>query len=224
MQYLPALQIPVSLFPLVGWQKIMLDVNGLSFDYCQTPVLKEVNFSLQPGEIMHIKGQNGAGKTTLLKLLAGLLLPLEGNICFFKQSIYPNLASYQQNLCFIGHKAGFNAGLTVRENCYFDLHWPHCQHSLDYLLSLFGLSQLADMPCGLLSAGQRRRVALTRLAMNEKHKLWLLDEPLTALDNSALHQLMTLFNHQLQRGGMIVLTSHQALPQPLAQVKEYTLE
>lgn len=201
----------------------MLDVNALTFDYQQQPLLDAVNFSLQPGEMLHLQGENGTGKTTLLKLMAGLLQPLAGTICFNGQAIHPNLAHYHQSLCFVGHKNGLNPMLTVRENCLFDSQWPEYQQPLDSLLSFFDLQQVIDKPCAYLSAGQKRRVALLRLAMTNR-PLWLLDEPLTALDVSATQNLMLLFGRHVTAGGLIVLTSHQPLP-PIegVVVKEHCL-
>lgn len=200
----------------------MLDVKALDFDYQQQPVLQGVSFSLQPGELLHLQGKNGAGKTTLLKLIASLLQPLAGKIFFNGLAIADNLTSYHQSLCFVGHKSGLNPVLTVRENCQFDLHRRQYGQALEQLLQAFDLLPLVDTPCAYLSAGQKRRVALLRLAMT-KNPLWLLDEPLTALDDAATQVLVTLFNRHVKAGGFIVLSSHQALPRFDVAVKEYCL-
>ncbi|KTD29414.1 cytochrome c biogenesis heme-transporting ATPase CcmA [Legionella maceachernii] len=199
----------------------MLDVQALSFDYQEKPVLNKVQFSLAPGQFLHLRGANGVGKTTLFRLLAGLLKPNEGEIFYEGESIYRNLVTYQRKLCYVGHKTGLNPLLTVKENCYFDMHWGRRNVRLDELLAQFGLPGLEDEPCYLLSAGQRRRVGLLRLMMTDA-SLWLLDEPLVALDTTAIQTVMTCLEKHLAQGGQVILTSHQALPfhQPY---QEYSL-
>lgn len=200
----------------------MLEVNNLAFDYDYYPVLSGVQWALAKGELLHLRGGNGAGKTTLLRLLAGLIEPLSGEIRFQGQPIEDNKAAYQQALCYVGHKPGLCAALTVRENCLFDPHWPRAQTPLMDLLNQYGLHHLADQLCMHLSAGQRHRVSLLRLAMTDA-PLWLLDEPLVALDDNAMDLLVHLMNNHLQNGGMIVLTSHQELPSFLKKAQEYCL-
>lgn len=200
----------------------MLDVCGLTFNYQYQPVLKDLRFKLETGRLLHLRGDNGSGKTTLLRLLAALMHPAGGDIYFNGQSIYKNISDYQHQLCYVGHQSGLSPLLTVRENCLFDLHWPRSKESLDDLLIRFDLQRFADSQCAYLSAGQRRRVGLLRLAMTDA-LLWLLDEPLVALDQHALDTLTQLIRIQLQRGGMVILTSHQALPSALESVEEYCL-
>lgn len=189
----------------------MLNVQNLSFDYQDKPLLKKVRFFLASGQLLHLRGANGVGKTTLFKLLAGLLQPHEGEIIYQGQSIYDDLASYQQQLCYVGHKPGLNPLLTVKENCYFDMHWGRRLLNFEQLVAGFGLQGLEDESCFLLSAGQRHRVSLLRIMMTDA-KIWLLDEPLIALDAAAIDHLMICLETHLQQGGQIILTSHQQLP------------
>lgn len=200
----------------------MLEVNNVSFDYADKPLLHNVQFSVPAGHLLHLRGNNGTGKTTLLKLLSGMLRPLSGDICYQGQSIWQDLAVYQDAICYVGHKAGISQLLTVRENCRFALrHNPH-QLSLEALLQRFALSGLEDVLCGVLSAGQRRRVGLLRLLMSDA-SLWLLDEPLVALDHDAVGLLMNCFSEHLNKGGQIILTSHQTIPLLNNHCLEYCL-
>lgn len=199
----------------------MLQASLLAFEYPEKSVLQDVNFTVSAGEILHVRGRNGSGKTTLLKLLSGLLQPTSGFIYYNAQCITAIRYIYQQNLCFIGHKAGINPFLTTRENCYFDLHYvDNCQ--LEKLLLRFSLERVADIQCGLLSAGQQRRVGLLRLLMS-RARLWILDEPLTALDKNVIDSLMHCFGEHLQSGGQIILSSHQNLPEVFNNYQEYAL-
>ncbi|MFT4059989.1 MAG: cytochrome c biogenesis heme-transporting ATPase CcmA [Legionella sp.] len=198
----------------------MLNVFNLSFDYQEQPLLKEVTFHLPVGGLLHLRGANGAGKTTLLKLIAGLYRPIHGEIRFLGREIHSNLREYQQQLCFVGHKTGINLSLTVRENCFFDLHYH--KQSLKELASIFKLERYLDLSCALLSAGQKRQVGLLRLWMSQA-KLWLLDEPLVALDAKALELLMAKIADHRAQGGAVVLTSHQTLPLDASEYQEYCL-
>ncbi|WP_028388376.1 cytochrome c biogenesis heme-transporting ATPase CcmA [Legionella fairfieldensis] len=199
----------------------MLEVYNVSFDYQDKPLLRNVEFSLASGQLLHLRGGNGAGKTTLLKLLTGIFCPHEGEVRYYGKSISEDLVNYQQKLCFIGHKTGINPLLTVRENCFFDMHWGKRALNFEQLLADFGLQGLDDEFCCHLSAGQQRRVGLLRIALTDA-RLWLLDEPLIALDTGAVSALMRCLEHHLTEGGQVVLTSHQ--PLPLGQAyQEYLL-
>jgi heme exporter protein A len=189
----------------------ILDVNHLSFEYAEQLLLHDVHFSLFSGDILHVKGQNGAGKTTLLKLLAGLLHPTVGEICYQGLSIQKQHEHYRQSMCYVGHKSGVHALLTPREHWYLAL--PHVTSNVSFedAMETLGLSKISDVACYLLSAGQRRRVALLRLLTSDA-SLWLLDEPWVALDKQASLMLQRMLERHVHSQGMVVLTSHQAMP------------
>jgi heme exporter protein A len=200
----------------------MLDIIDLDFDYQEHPVLKKINLHLSVGDLLHLQGANGAGKTTLLKLISGLHCPTQGSIHFDGRSIYSDLAVYQRQLCFVGHKTGINPFLTIKENCFYDMHYSKSNIDLFELASIFKLERYLDSPSGLLSAGQRRQVGLLRLWMT-KAKLWLLDEPLVALDDNALALVMSQIDNHRKQGGAVLLTSHQTLPISKSFYQEYCL-
>ncbi|CEG56359.1 heme ABC exporter ATP-binding protein CcmA [Legionella fallonii] len=200
----------------------MLDVIDLDFDYQEQPLLKKVTFHVPSGGLLHLRGANGSGKTTLIKLIAGLYQPEQGQILFAKQNIANHLAAYQRQICFVGHKTGINPYLSLRENCFFDLHYQDVDSNIDTLVSIFKLGSHLDSPCGLLSAGQRRQVGLLRLWMSDA-KLWLLDEPLVALDDAALSIIMAKIENHRKQGGAVLLTSHQSLPMSSSDYQEYHL-
>lgn len=200
----------------------MLDVIDLHFDYPDKHVLKGVQFAVPAGSLMHLRGSNGAGKTTLLKLLAGMLRPTKGDIRYDRQSIYEDITGYQRTICYIGHKTGVSQLLTVRENCHFDLRRDHSGLPFEELIHRFALDGLEDVACGVLSVGQRRRAGLLRLLMSNAH-VWLLDEPLVALDHQAVTILMISLQTHLSNGGIIILSSHQSLPLGTDNYQEYLL-
>ncbi|HVV69271.1 MAG TPA: cytochrome c biogenesis heme-transporting ATPase CcmA [Gammaproteobacteria bacterium] len=185
-------------------------------------IFSSVNFTLFPGEILHISGANGCGKSTLLHILMGLLLPEKGEVRWRDVLIGECAAAYQAQLLYIGHKIGVKNTLTVRENLQLAAKLGKGVLDLDLQQALryFNLHSLQDMVCAHLSAGQRQRVALTRLLILEAG-LWILDEPFTAIDSESVVLLQDLIQQQVQRGGMVVLTSHQ--PFALPGVKELRL-
>lgn len=200
----------------------MLEVSNLDFDYPDKQVLQGIQFTLKPGNLLHLRGGNGAGKTTLLKLLAGILYPTRGDIRYAGHSIANDVAAYQQQICYVGHKTGVSQLLTVRENCRFDLHCNRNTLSFEKLINFYALQGIEDAICGLLSVGQQRRVGLLRLLMSNA-SLWLLDEPLIALDTEAIDHLMSSLTMHLNKGGQIILTSHQNLPLRTDNYQEYCL-
>ena len=200
----------------------MLAVHSLSFEYPDKPLFRELQWSLPAGQLLHLRGGNGTGKTTLLRLLAGLLRPTGGEVCWNQQSIYYDLPAFQRQLCYVGHKSGITLSLTVRENCVFDLQWSPESPSMEDMLARFDMADLANTPCALLSQGQKRRVALLRIVMSNV-RLWLLDEPFVALDEPSTRLLTTCLKQHLAEQGLIVLTSHQSLPADLTGYEVYSL-
>ncbi len=179
----------------------MLQVTKLAFDYSgdysNKLLLQTVDFSVKTSTILHVKGKNGVGKTTLLKLLAGLLHPIEGEII------------YEGDLCYVGHQNGVNARLTPDEHVRLDLGVTDLA-VLNHVLGRLNLNTVRDMPCGLLSAGQKRRVGLLRLLTTDA-KLWLLDEPFVGLDEASMQILIELIKAHLKQKGSVIFTSHQTL-------------
>lgn len=163
----------------------------------------KVNLALSAGDICHLIGENGLGKTTLLNQIAGLLPTLHGHI---KKS----------NLVYVSHQLGISPSLTVAQNLRFLLSLYHLNaddDTLDFALDCVGLYGLGDTSSIQLSAGQKRRIALARLfIMTPKHApLWLLDEPLTALDVAMVGRLEQRMSEFAKQGGAILATSHQAM-------------
>lgn len=199
----------------------IIQLVELAFDYQEVPLLHDINFQLDAGDLLHIQGANGAGKTTLLKLLAGLHHPSQGEIHYKGVRIDDDLASYQHNLCFVGHKTGISPYLTVQENCYFDSQYQQ-NSDLQEPIAAFKLDKHLHSLCGVLSAGQKRKVGLLRLWFSEA-ELWLLDEPFVALDEDALGVLMAQIKRHRDKGGIVILTSHQRLPLEQSTYRSYCL-
>ena len=174
-------------------------------------VLKNTGFSLSSGHALLLKGANGAGKSTLLRLMAGLMRPVSGRITWDGTDIADDPADHNQRLVYIGHADAVKPALSVLENVSFwaDLSGPGGMPVAD-ALQAFGIAHLADLPARYLSAGQRRRVNLTRM-LTSGAALWLLDEPTTALDADTAAALSTLIGAHLKTGGMAVISTHSDL-------------
>ncbi len=189
----------------------LLQAAGLCCIRQDRVLFDALSFSLEPGELLQIQGRNGAGKSSLLRLLAGLASPDDGQLSYLGQPLRQVAADYAANLCYIGHQSGIHEQLTGIENLRF---WRAASGLADAddmkLLASLGLVGLEDIPCRMLSAGQQRRVSLARLWLTSS-KLWILDEPFTALDQGAIQLLQQHFLQHLQQGGAIILTTHQPL-------------
>jgi heme exporter protein A len=192
----------------------MLSAHGLTCVRGDRRLFAQLDLAVHAGEWLHVRGENGAGKTSLLRLLAGLSQPAEGEIRWCDQSIRHPDSPYRQNLLFFGHHGALKEDLTAMENLGFSAAMDGATfHEAGALAALyqFGLKGREDLPVRVLSAGQKRRVMLARLAIR-KARLWILDEPFTALDVKAVDLLATLIGDHVKAGGMAVLTSHQTMP------------
>lgn len=169
-------------------------------------VFRNVSLALQPGQLMQLTGPNGSGKSSLLRLIAGLNEAQAGAITLTGGE--PDLTIGQQ-AHYIAHQEAVKAALTVQENLAF---WRGFLGGGDVnaALDAFDLSRLSSYPAGLLSAGQKRRLALARLVLVPR-MLWLLDEPTVGLDTASLSRLAGVMARQLDRGGMIIAATHVPL-------------
>jgi heme exporter protein A len=176
-------------------------------------VFSGVAFQLSPGGALLLAGPNGSGKSTLLRLLAGLLRPDAGQVLWHGADALADLPAHARRIAYLGHQDAIKPGLTVAAN--LRLFGPAA--GIAAALDTVGLATLADLPARLLSAGQRRRLALARLVLLDR-PLWLLDEPTLGLDDASVTRLGTLAAQHRATGGMIVAATHLPLPFPDAAV------
>ncbi len=176
-------------------------------------LFRDVNFSLEAGGLMQVRGPNGSGKTSLLRMLCGLSNPAAGEILWNDVSIRVLDGEYYAVMTYIGHLSGTKDDLTVIENLRvssalagFEIGVDQAKEALGYI----GLRGREALLVKALSQGQRRRVALARLLVC-KTPLWILDEPLVALDVSAVKLIQGLLERHLQEDGMVVMTTHQEI-------------
>lgn len=174
-------------------------------------VLSGTGFAVTSGHALILKGANGAGKSTLLRLMAGLMRPVGGSISWDGADISDDPVEHNRRLAYIGHADAVKPALSVMENVAFwaEISGGAAMTATDALAAL-GIGHLADLPARYLSAGQRRRVTLTRM-LTSGAALWLLDEPTTALDADTTDALKTLIEAHLSAGGMAVISTHTDL-------------
>ena len=175
-------------------------------------IIAGLSLDVAPGDVLLLRGPNGAGKTTLLRALAGLLPVAAGSIALEGADGPLELA---ESCHYVGHRNGLKAALTVAENAAFwgayldPSRGEDLAAGVDAALDRFGLAPLADIPAGYLSAGQQRRLALTRLVLAHR-PVWLLDEPTVSLDASAALLAATIEAH-VGAGGIAVAATHVEL-------------
>lgn len=174
-----------------------------------------LDFTVEPGTCLHIAGENGAGKTSLLRILCGLLSPTAGEVQWEGENIRKLREDYWQQLAYVGHLNGVKDDLTALENVRYGAaitgRTAPVERARDALAEL-ALAAFEGSQARFLSQGQKRRVALARLFLAEAAKLWILDEPFTALDVRGVGVLVDLIERHTARGGIVVLTTHQDVP------------
>ena len=176
-------------------------------------MLRGVSFAARPGCLLHVHGPNGTGKTTLLRVLCGLLRPESGVVRWGGEAIETIRSDYQRTMTYASHEAALKGDLTALENLRYAVGLKRrvTDTELRATLERTGVAACADLPARVLSAGQRRRVAMARvLAMQAT--LWLLDEPYTNLDAKGGELLTALLDRHVGAGGIALVVAHHALP------------
>lgn len=173
-----------------------------------------VSFTVMPGAALLVQGPNGAGKTSLLRIALGLARPSRGEVTWEGRLIHSASEAYRREIAYCGHASALKDELTAAENvrAAASLTGGSMVHEEALrALALVGVEGLADLPLRSLSQGQKRRIALARLVLG-RAKLWVLDEPLAALDAAGAEWLGRALTQHLAGGGIALVTSHQPLP------------
>ena len=191
----------------------MLETTNLECVRGNRRLFKEISFSVRPGDLFQLTGPNGSGKTSLIRMLCGLLPPTNGEICWQGTNISSLREEYFSVVTYLGHRQGMKDELTALENLRVSSGLSGIEitrkHALDALTRM-GLAEQENLPARLLSEGQRRRLALTRLLVC-RTTLWLLDEVLTSLDKAAVELIKSLIREHLAKGGMAIVATHHEM-------------
>lgn len=186
-----------------------LKLNNLSCQRGYNLLFSDISLTLNSGDILRITGTNGSGKTSLLKILAGLNAQEQGTIHLDNHVVKSE--AYQNAVFYLGHLSALSGELTCLENLKFLTALNQSITAEQSLVSAFekvGLSGYENEICAKLSAGQKRRIALAGLALS-KAKIWLLDEPFTALDPQGVKMVETYIEQHCKQNGMCLFTTHQ---------------
>jgi len=185
-----------------------LTVNNLSCQRGYNLLFENLSFNLSPGEVLRISGPNGSGKTSLLKIISGLNSPESGSITYNQSEV--SSEKYQLETLYLGHYAPLSSELSCIENLEYltnlstDIAFPNLHKALQAV----GLTNYENELAGNLSAGQKRRVALSLLFISQS-KVWLLDEPFTSLDSDGIKIIESQIEKHRLEGGICILTTHQ---------------
>ena len=190
----------------------LLAATGLACFRGDRLLFRDLSLRVDAGQALQVRGPNGCGKTTLLRILCGLTLPEDGTIRWRGRVLRSHDPDYLRDLRYIGHSDGVKLALSPRENLRIAmaLDTGADEAALETALAHLVLADFMDVPCRTLSAGQRRRVALARLTLGGA-RLWMLDEPFTAIDSAGTNAVHALLEAHLDGGGCAVLTSHQPI-------------
>lgn len=203
----------------------MLEVSNLACVRGDHQLFSGLNFKLSAGEIMQVEGENGSGKTSLLRTLCGLMMPADGKIFWRGEDIKEADEEYYSEMIYLGHLNAIKDELNALENLRISAGVDGLEvdekQALQVLRRL-GLKGREALPVKVLSQGQRRRVALSRLLVSDA-ALWILDEPLAALDVRAVDLMQELIAEHLEKNGMVIFTTHQPLLVPGVELRRLSL-
>ncbi|MEL6369265.1 MAG: heme ABC exporter ATP-binding protein CcmA [Pseudomonadota bacterium] len=199
-----------------------MTVDQLAGGRAGTLVFAGISFTLAPGEAIVLRGANGCGKSTLLRTLAGLLRPFDGQINFSPQTTEGNLEIPAQMTVLVGHTNGLKATMTVRESINYWMRLYEAAEGADkQAIDRLRLGDLLSRRTSTLSAGQKRRLGLSRLLICNR-PIWLMDEPTSSLDTATSTMVLDMMDTHLDAGGAIVAATHE--PLELARAEKFVLE
>jgi heme exporter protein A len=215
----------LAVAPLNSRIATMLEAKNLECTRGGRALFSGLGLALGRGRLLQVAGANGSGKTSLLRILCGLATPSQGEVRWNAAPIAGQRDEFHRDLAYLGHLNGLKDELTPAENLEAAAGLSgraSDRGSRLAALEALGVARQADLPVRQLSQGQRRRVALARVALAKEAPLWVLDEPFNALDAQAVAQVEQMLAEHAARGGMVVLATH--LRPALAELETVDLD
>ena len=203
----------------------MLEAVNLGCTRGDRRLFKDLNFSIKPGELIELRGANGSGKTSLLRILCGLATPAEGEVRWQGKNIRSLGEEYSGAVSYLAHQNGVKDELSAIENLRISCGVAGnflSRANAQKILERVGLNRQRNLPARSLSAGQRRRVALARL-LTFRATVWILDEVLTSLDDTAIELSRQFIGDHLNKGGLAIIATHQELDLTAERVQRIKL-
>jgi heme exporter protein A len=188
---------------------VLLQAEGLAAFRGERLVFSGVGFTVAPGGALVLTGPNGSGKSTLLRVLAGLVRAAAGRVLWRGEEALADLVAHGTRVAYVGHLDAVKPGLTAAEN----LRFCGGRKAVERALAALDLTPLKDLPARMLSAGQKRRLALARLALSVA-PIWLVDEPTLGVDAASVERFGALLARHREAGGVVVAATHLPLPLP----------
>ncbi len=193
-----------------------LEARDLACIRGERPVFRGVSFAIAPGGALVLRGPNGSGKSSLLRILAGFLRPVGGVVAWNGEDMRDGAEAHRARTHYVGHLEAVKPTLTVAEHLAFWAAAKGFTHPAAGILAALDLEELSDVPGRFLSAGQKRRLSLTRLLASPA-ELWLLDEPSITLDVASTKRLEAMLAEHRGQGGMTIVATHTEIDLPGAE-------
>jgi len=204
----------------------MLEAHDLAARRGTARLFAGLDLRVDGGSALVVTGANGRGKTTLLRMLAGLSMPEAGEIRLDGAAVAPFSPALRNAVAFAGHALALKDEFSARENLASLVELsgaPAADAEIDAALERVALGSRRSLPARVLSQGQRRRIGLARLSLSRR-RIWILDEPVTALDAAGAALLADLVAHHLDGGGLAVAATHAPLGLPADRVRALSLD
>ena len=184
--------------------KALVELKNINLSRNDKAIISNISLSLYSSSVMNIFGHNGSGKTSLLKILVGITEPTSGYVI-------NNIKEQQNDISYIGHKYGIKNNLTLNENLLFGYYNnPNKQHTIDSMIAKYSMNKYKNYLTKYLSHGQQKKVSLMRANISGA-KIWVIDEPYSALDKDAIMVLDKSIHEHIINNGSVIMTNHERI-------------
>ena len=196
----------------------LLEVKNISLSRNDNSILSNINLELNTSSVINIHGRNGCGKTSLLKIIVGITEPTGGVI---NNNI---LSNDNKNITYIGHKHGIKNNLTLSENILFEPSiYNDKQKNIDDMIKRYQMNKYKDYLSKNLSHGQQKKISLIKASLSNA-KVWVIDEPYSALDKDAIKILDSCIHEHLSNQGSVIMTNHEPITDKEYKVVNFKID